>query len=203
MDGYQFIASLVGALVWPTTVFAIASIQHKPLGRLIDRIKSAKLLGAEIGIGDEIAAVREKIESAPIHPPTQANMLPPPADPLALPKPEDSRVEQLTDELATTSATGTIVAAWLQLEEGLEAIAKINNLGWRPANITRNIQELKEGGVVSEPTVEAINSLRRIRNEVAHGRKAIPTLEEAASYRATVKEILEQVGFNASMQAWR
>lgn len=235
MDGYGFIASLVASLAWPTAAVVIASTQRKPVGRLIDRIKKAKLFGTEVEIGDELEKVRTALENepdtpalpAPAEAPTSPSTLEPPVDQAQSQAPTSSAgdlptisvsefkdrlraalarqnsIRNVVDELSTTSAQGTIVAAWLELEEGVRRILDINGIipqNGRPSFI-RSLYALRDHGFVSEATFEGVIALRKIRNEVVHSGTEV-SLEEAAAFRATAEELLERIGRSGGLSRY-
>jgi len=198
MDPLTFIAAMVAALAWPAAVVILGLSQRKPISRLIGRIKNAKLFGAELDIGDEIEAIREKIEGqTPAASKPDVPRLPAPSEP------QDRQLRHAADELSKTSATGTIILAWLQLEEGLRQISELNKINWVQGNLARNLNALQGIGLLPPATLEAIHSLRKLRNQVAHSPEAAVSLQEASAYRETVDEILRTFGLEAGLHAWR
>lgn len=194
MDWLEFTASILSSTAWPISAVMIALVFKSPIARLLERVKTAKVFGAELGIGDELQAIRDRVELAPKAVPIEAAKLPAPAI--------DLGVEKLKDALSKESATGTIVAAWLDLEAGLKSISEVNGLNWS-GQVLRSIRELQSSNLVPQETANAIFSLRDLRNKVVHSRDAIVTIEEAAAYRSTVQEVLSTIGLNASNEAWR
>lgn len=199
MDQYQFIAALSDALAWPIAAILIALSQRKPISRLIDRAKNAKLFGADLDFGEQVASIREEIEDQqPALPPPQ-----PDVDAPQLPSPENDRWNQAAEELARSSATGTITLAWLELEDGMKKIAETNGVGWMPTNFIKNVRNLKSHGYISEKNAEAVLRLRTLRNSVSHDRAIEVSIAEAQAYRDTVREILQEFGINSGNMAWR
>lgn len=196
MDSFQFVASLVASLAWPIAAVGMTIFLRRPIIELLHRAKSAEGFGAKITFAARLEEVREVVEQARDEQPS----LRPHGDndqPPALRSPTGEALRELTDTLATSSATGTMIAAWAELERGLRHIAEQNDLGWDDRNPMWNIHRFTDIGYMPERLVKAVKSLRKIRNEVAHGLGAGPTLEEAASFRSTVQEILDVVGQNA------
>lgn len=200
MDVYQFIASLVGSLAWPMAGVIIATTQRKPITRLIDRVRNAKLFGAEVDVGEQIEAVREKIEEVRELHPNRANQVAKSLTPAVVV--EDQRVKVVTDALAATSAVGTVIAAWAELEDELLR-ASGGDASFKSRNPADKIYNLTRSGVLPSGTADAIMSLRRVRNEVAHGKHPTMTLEEAINYRNTAEELVDEVRLAISNREWR
>jgi hypothetical protein len=208
MDNLQFIASLVASMAWPIAAVGMTIFLRRPLIDLLRRAKSAEGFGAKITFAARLEEVREVVAEAREEQ-TDARedqtMLPrddnEPAP--ALPPPTPEALRELTDTLATSSATGATIAAWAELERGLRHIAEANDLGWDDGNPMWNIHRFTDIGYMPERLATAVKALRKIRNDVAHGLGPDPTLEEAASFRSTVREILDVVGQNAGLHRWR
>lgn len=213
MDIYSFIASLVGSLAWPIAATAIAFSQRTALSGFIGKIKNAKLLGAELGIGDQIEAVREQVEAVPAFP-----ALPTPDSTVDQSKPEAEKLNlaavkdsaryhatfiELSDELATNSAVGSIMASWIELENGLRQLADHHELPTTSAQSFKTIRNLYSAGFIPDQTYSVIQELRNIRNKVVHSASSDVTLEDARNFRASVREVLQKIGFDASANAWR
>jgi len=200
MNELQFIAALVGSLAWPIAAVGISVFLRRPLIDLLDRAKSAEGFGAKLTFGERVEAVREVVEETVL-------LSPVPKKQLALPEPTPSQeqttevLQSLADELSSTSASGTVIAAWAQLEAGLKSIAEFNEVEWTSRNVLRNIEGLAD--YLSTKDRSSIEALRKLRNEVAHGVGKPPTLAEARSYRATVQEIIDNVGLRAGLHRWR
>ena len=201
MDTYQFIAALVASLAWPVSAVGITIFLRRPLIGLLERTQSAEGFGAKFTFGKQLEETREKVEDF-----REAQLITdqgdnqPPALPAPLPNPA---LVQLSDELASTSATGSIIASWIELERGLQAIAEFNQLDWDERNFISNIRMFRTMDYLPDTLYEAVLTLRRIRNEAAHVRGEPPTLKDAESFRSTVRDILDTVGLNAGLHAWR
>ena len=190
MDIYQFIASLVASLSWPVAAVVIAATQRKPITRLLDRVRNAKLFGAELDVGEQIEAVREQIEAGRLE---QVSPSPDPDEASVPPMIEDQRVKSVTDALATTSAVGTVIASWAELENALREEFQRRGLSWGGKNTADNFYRLKREGRLPLKTINALLELRAVRNAVAHGKHTSLSLEEANSYRAAVNDFLIQL----------
>lgn len=203
MDTFQFIASLVGSLAWPAAAVGMTIFLRRPLIDLLRRTVSAEGFGAKLTFAARLEQVREVVEQAREEQSPDLRSHSDNAATPGLPPPTQEALRELTDTLATSSATGAIIAAWAELERGLRHIAEANDLGWDDRNPMWNLHRFTDIGFMSERLGKAVKSLRKIRNEVAYGTGAEPTLEEAASFRSTVGEILDEVGLNAGLHQWR
>ena len=180
----------------------MAIVLRKPLIELLHRAESAEGFGAKLTFRERIDQVREAVEVAQqaqvprIEQNDEALALPPP-------EPEPEALRDLTDALDRTSASGSIVAAWIDLERGLAAIAKFNHLEWDKRNFSKNLKMFEQTDLLPSDLGAAVRSLRSLRNEVVHGGRVYPTLADAEAFRATAKEIVDTVGLNAGLHLWR
>ncbi len=203
MDTFSFIASLIGSLAWPVAAIGSVAFLRKPIVNLLGRATSAEGFGAKLTFKDEIEAVREIVQNEPVSLPAPLQL--PPPDGAAVPASREQEViRELTEELSTTTAIGSIIAAWVELESGLRSIASLNGVDWNGQNFTRNINNMRERELIPSNLLTAIKDLRRLRNEVAHGMNPNTlSLADAAVYRSTVREILQAVGFVGGTSSWR
>ncbi|WP_336985624.1 hypothetical protein [Altererythrobacter aquiaggeris] len=187
MNTLEFTASLIASLAWPSAVVILGLSQREPISRLMGRVKTAKMFGAELGISDELEAIQVELEAARV-PIGNAPELPPTEKSDAA-----KRLDQITEELSKTSATGTVMLSWLQLEEGLRDVAESNNVEWDPLMFWVNVTKLQHAGLMSRAAKNAIHSLRELRNRVANNSDAEVTLQEAKVFRDTISETLNQI----------
>jgi hypothetical protein len=193
VDGYAFIASIVHSLAWPSAVVVVAATQRKPVASLLGKIKGAKLWGAELDLSEKIEAVREEIEVAPALP------APPPEQEEPAPSIELEPVwpHLLSEELASTSAIGSIVAEWSKLESAIRWLARVR--GMDPTeSLGVILRRLQQNAELPQPTWNAIQSLRAMRNSVVHEKNATygVTLRQAGEYRRAVQEVMGKLGLS-------
>lgn len=206
MNVLAFIASIVGSVAWPVAVAAIAFSQRTALTGMIGRIRSAKAFGAELGIADQIEAVRERIDAVPMArvptPEERAGRGPCVAVRRVITDTSDpsrhgdarGMWEELGDELADTSAIGSIVATWIELENGLMVMAAIYGLTDVNPSLNAVLGYLEKHDVLSEAMTVVIRSLRDIRNRAVHSGANGVTLSDAQHFRDTSRRILERIG---------
>lgn len=207
MDGYQLLAALVGSLAWPVSAIGITFLLRRPIIALLGRARTAEGFGAKLTFGEELSAAQDAIsaetETAGIgqdpHPQVtigEASRRPATTDPaVVFPRASANAdiVESITDALSKTSAEGSIIAAWSKLEE------EVKNAGARvgvrflfgPSESAMKI--IAKRGLLTEAEIEAIGSLRKLRNDVVHARGPAPTLEDAQQYRATAESIRRSI----------
>ena len=194
MDGYQLLASLVGSLAWPLCAVAIAGILYRPIVALMARAISAEGFGTKLTFAQQADAVREAIEA---HETVEGQVIGQwtqvlDREVVIPPTATSDGTAALKDELSSTSATGTVVAAWRDLEGTIEGAASVAGIesSVRGAT-TRTLGELNKRGLISATTHDAILRLRTLRNEVAHGSAASKlSLLDAQAYRASVDSVM-------------
>ncbi|MGA3523781.1 hypothetical protein [Melissospora conviva] len=123
---------------------------------------------------------------------------------------ETNRLEAGFKEIALRAGENpsySVVASWSLLGQIMASIAS----DLLPANIRRPfgsgssylpvVKVLHEQGVISDETAAALDSLRRLRNEVAHGATA-PEPGAALAYVRSANDLAEVIGSGADM-VWR
>ncbi|QJR01644.1 hypothetical protein HH800_05195 [Sphingobium yanoikuyae] len=197
MDWMQFVAALIASAAWPVAIGSIAYCQRVPIGKFIDRIKSAEAFGAKVrmDVSEDIEEARETIQER-----GRADYIP-----LEVERPmsanhgaveaqhvfRESYLSKIPQALSTTSASGSIVASWLKLEEALKLVCSRGGITWKSFP-EKAAKEAAEQGAIDLTTFAVIQKLRRIRNDVVHGRAEV-SLEDAASYRATVDSVMKNL----------
>jgi hypothetical protein len=155
-------APVISAFAWPVAVLLIVLFvvqKFRPeIVKLLDRIKRAKGPGYEVDFGDLVDAAEETAERV-----IEDEEVPPAADS----PPRGSVVEPVV----------AVIRAWEALVDDLMRLQSLT-LGPTRYKPVLALSKLISAGVISDDAASAIQSLRKLRNEVAHGR-ASPTKLEA------------------------
>ncbi len=162
MDVATLVVELVKALAWPLTLTLLALVFRKQLIGLFEGIRLRRLKGKdfEIEFEEAMKAVRKEI--------------PQKAAPMALkaePEPamQDLSPASVDDDLIIHAPQGAIVAAWTKLEGTLTSAAEQAGLkDISPTNVGRILDGLAKEGVLKPTTLQAITTLRHLRNLVVH-----------------------------------
>lgn len=179
MDGYQFIASLVGSLAWPSVVGILLFLLRRQITGLAIRLKELSLPGGmkatfekELEVGRSIA---EQI-------PQQAHAQ------IAPPAPEE---EKKLTRLAIEAPEGAIVLAYIELEKALRDISVKLGMGSKTTNQRSIIEELMKRGLIRREAARLFDAVRAARNSAVHGiREQQVTSSEAAEYIRQVELLL-------------
>jgi hypothetical protein len=157
MDGYQFIAALVGSLAWPTVVGVLLYLLREQLTGLAERLKELSLPGGmKATFEKELQVGREIVEQIPAQDPIPQ---------LAPPAPEE---EKKLIRLAIESPDGAIVLAYIDLEKALRDVALKLGMGSKVTNQRSIVEELVKRNLISRDASRLFDSLRRARNSAAH-----------------------------------
>lgn len=168
---WDMINQTLGLLLsWPVVAFAIALIFKGPLTRALSRLSRYKGFGQELEFGETLAALdvaqlEREVEVAGAEPASEGG------------------AEPGRDDLARRAEAEPsyiILASWEALTRVVQDLAQaIENDGRRnPWNAMRT---LAKAGVVNSEIESEYDSLRELRNQVAHGQHR-PTPGEAITY---------------------
>jgi hypothetical protein len=178
MDGYEFIASLVGSLAWPIAIFAIACVFHRQFRSLATRIQELTFPGGTAKFSHELDKARdaaEEITAAPddVKGPTKVV----PGDPFL--------------ELAEKLPEAAVVQAYNTV---LDVVHKHrHDLPNPPSPFTpRSVVELlRQLGAIDKQTMHLFKQVAATRNAAVHSRGI--TSGEAIEFRELCDWLIEQL----------
>jgi hypothetical protein len=148
-----FVESVVGSIAWPLCAVIIARILREPLSDALGRLKKAKVPGFEFDLSADFEAIEENIADA--------------AGNKALPVSPPSLAAE-TAAIAQTSPAAAIPHAWAAIEQAVRE--KMQRLD-PEANlflVNRLVRQLREQGKIKAETAEALDRMRKLRNETAY-----------------------------------
>lgn len=189
MDGYQFMASLFASAVtlgWPIAAVILGFLFRRPILALLGRITSVKAGGVEMTVAERSAEAVEELRL-----PVPATI--PPFE--HLPDPETGQpVEDVSPDeivqIGELTAESTILREWLRLGKALMAANEgPKTVGQSAMDSAR---QLHAAGTISSSAVDSVDQLRRIRNDVVHGRTTV-RLVDSMAYSNAVDNVVEAV----------
>jgi len=178
MDTQQFIASLVGSLAWPASVFGIALLFRKQLIQLLNGpIRRLKAGPVEFEFERIISTVETQVESPPLG---------------DAPRPAlDGSVISDLEATAHTSPEVAVLEAYGRLERQLHDLLK--SAGDEMAKEGRSAMMLArraaERELITPETLNALQGLTVLRNLAAHGRGNEVSVERALDYLSLVDAV--------------
>jgi hypothetical protein len=164
MDVATFVVELVKALAWPVTLILLAMFFRKQLIGLFEGLRLRRLKGKdfEIEFEEGMKAVRKEI-------PQKATLTAQRAEPESESARFDLSPDSIDDDLIAHAPQGAIVAAWTKLEGTLTSAAEQFGLtDVPPTSVGRILDGLAKKGVLQPTTLQAITTLRHLRNLVVH-----------------------------------
>jgi hypothetical protein len=184
MNGLSFASSLIGHLVWPLVVAGAIVIFRKPLSELIGRVRHYEGLGQRMDFGPALAEAEDAVGKA-VHDAPRAE------------KQAQNEPSSLARE-AEVNPSYVVLQAWEQLSAAIADLAGIVLPGQRIGqwNSWRFLPELQKRELLTADLVNAVNDLRNLRNQVAHG-QSNPTPGEAVAY-ADSAQVLAVVARNVA-----
>ncbi|MFI5849118.1 hypothetical protein ACIA8B_24110 [Micromonospora chalcea] len=196
MGWMEFVSSLFGHLLsWPVVVAVVVVIFRRPLRELIGRIRSYEGLGQRIDFGEKLAGAENSVDQAVGGIETDQGVA---AD-------EDLTTESPLVREAEANPSFVIISAWERLTGALADLvgATTNGISRRPTRAPASmLRELERSEVVNAAYVRAVDDLRALRNQVAHGQHN-PTAGEAIAYADSAEELVRAAQVLADLHAHR
>jgi len=173
MDVLTFIAQIIGSVAWPLAIVIVVIILRSPLSQVILGLKRLKYQDLELDFGKEIAKLESAAEevTAPLQ--KDAKQLP-----SKIPSEDILKIE----EISALSPKSGIILAWNLAEKEVQSavIRLAISADYPPHNSAmRNVELLKEQGLITDSVFNLLNGLSRLRNDVIHDNFSELTLSTA------------------------
>lgn len=165
MDLLTFIATIVGSLVWPTSLLIVILVLRKPLAELLPDVSKLKYKDLEVDFGKKL----ERIEAAMdmIKDETKLKRdLPPDVQQEPLPKTR----RELLDMLVDLSPNAAILESWRNVERTLDFYFHCRGIE-RPLSNQTITGHLDYDPNFPPQLVSAYQELRLLRNRAAHAQQ--------------------------------
>lgn len=184
------------AFAWPLLIFALAIIFRKQVAQKIENMATFKTPVAEstwnaqaATVADVAEAIVDTAETAPAEaeapsPPASEELLHPRDDPE--PTPEPHRYAPPPPDVSNLEAVGSVLLMWQALETSVKDLVASRNVS--VSNFGMALRWLQRSKIVPPTTIELIDQLRRLRNDVVHLRG---TSVDSDSYRRSVIAVIE------------
>jgi hypothetical protein len=178
MDPLSFISSLVHDLVWPAlavAAFVVAYMRASHLARLIKSIRYGDL---EITLHDQFSKAQVEAEAV-------REKLPPLEESL---RPRDDQALNL----AKIDPNVALMDTWQRLEGEITKI--IQHEGYmRWVSPRKFVDHLHQLGLISHNEVTLFDTLRSIRNSVAHSIGASATIAQVVEYNDFIDSFVQRL----------
>jgi hypothetical protein len=151
MDWLQFFSSVIESLAWPASMIILVALLREPLGKLVPLIRTFKYKDLQIDVGQELEAVKEKVDES--------------GD-----QPADSQDEPTPAfrQLALIDPRAAVLSAWVPVELALKDLGLKTGAYKVTMPIFILLQKLNELGTVDDRTCDVLGHLKRIRNQAVH-----------------------------------
>jgi hypothetical protein len=180
VDGFAFVASLVGSLAWPSAVVVVVAVLRRPIGAALGRLSKAKVGPVEAEFDLELAEVRRELAQAP----EVARHGGEPVVPmLSLP-------EELT-RLAEVSPRAAVLEAFARIESRLDQLltgAGVASTGAQGGVALARLAHRHQ--LISDQSLNAVEGLAVMRNLAAHSPVDDISVERARDYLALADAML-------------
>ncbi len=185
MDWLTFISKLVDSLAWPVAGVLLGLIFRKKILDLIPSLRRVKAgpLEAEFEV-----ATRQVLEStADLASKQHTSEV---SQTESKPRVEEAAAKLLT---ARSEPTATIIEGWSTLDGELHKLGRQTGIVVDPLESQLKVYlAIMESDVLPVGTKQLVQSLRELRNQVAHG-KVIPTPESAQDYLVSVERVIDLI----------
>ncbi|WP_300604288.1 DUF4145 domain-containing protein [Trebonia sp.] len=146
------VLAYVQTLAWPAVAVTGFIMFRKPITNLIPRIREISAAGASVKFGEEVAKLSDKASSL-----AEGVIAKAPGSP------------QLPSPPRIVDPTMLFLEAYGQLESAAKDAAPTAGIKYPNPNPVQVIRRLAEQDLIPKDTVAVADTLRNIRNEVAHG----------------------------------
>ena len=181
MNVLEFLSTIVQALAWPVSVILIVYILKKPFTELVKGVSKLKYQDLEIDFSEKLALIDKNIsDKNKLH--TEKEYI----------KPEEAEEAEEIETIANISPSSAILMAWRLVENEMkEAIIRLAiSVDYSLDNLPyRNLKLLMDYNLIDRDTANAINDLRKLRNNAAHATENITT-NTALRYYNIAKEVI-------------
>lgn len=161
MDWALLAVELIKAVAWPVTAIVLALLFRGQVVSLLRSIKRGKIGSAEFEFEREVQAIEASVPDLP--------SLPPP-------------ISAAKD--ATANPRGTVLEAWLKLEDRVIDLAMRRGLTNATARRypSGSLQALRRSGLLPESHLNLLSELQDLRNRAAHDPDFAPDPDSVLSY---------------------
>ena len=184
MDNLTFATKVLEHLAWPVVALVIVLYLRSEIRQLLPNVKKLKVGSVEAEFELAVSKLETKAASLPEVP---ASAVPP--------DPEDDVVRQL----AVYHPRSAILEAWREIEiaanQALAATEPPN--ASRPRRATEVMKLVAQKEMLPPLSLEMLDSLRVMRNQVAHEHAMEPTQKAAEIYVNTAKHLKAMLGIKA------
>jgi hypothetical protein len=176
------IGLLNAVLVWPVAAVFLVWILRDPLKNLLGRIRSYEGMGQKLSFGEDLADAEISVERA------------------TRDLPEEHRDVRLTGDLdlppgilglIDSNPSSALMLTWSRFAKRVQRTVEDHvptDTGSRYKSFYEQARLLRDVGRVNSDWVEGADSVRHLRNAVAHGQH-VPTSGEALAYVETVHNL--------------
>jgi hypothetical protein len=183
----NLVLQYVRTLIWPSVVIVAVLVFKSEVRGLFARLTS--VAGAGISLGFE-ADARQALESAQSaveqQPAEQGTEAPRPA------APEEAAAFDVLRDVALSVPEAAILGAWRLVEMRVSDLAQLASASERPKQRRSPISDMRLlRNLLPSGFVEVIDSLRKLRNRVAHEEQASPL--SAIDYVSTARLVVNEL----------
>lgn len=192
MDWMTFVTKMTEALIWPVMVFAIVILFRKQVLALLPSLNKLTLPGGiEANFEKKLDTV-ERITTSTVFAGENDS-----DDDELLGSAVILPTKPKTDEIALkNNPTGAVMENWKELELailiGLVQIG-VTTFLTAPATLIELIHFSRVKGLIDARDAEAIDVLRELRDDVAHGYKAIISSDSAERFAVQAQHIVSNI----------
>ncbi|GLW04338.1 hypothetical protein [Streptomyces lavendulae] len=201
MEIANLVLDYLKVLIWPLVLVATVLWFRSDVSALIRRMRSLSGPGIDAEFSEEVAEVSAGAEEAvrEATPPSANIELPAPAPPPPSSNPPGWDISTLP-YIARLSPQAGMLAAWREVEASLYEVAPG---GGPESNVVRPAQRLIDALTdVPEDIKLSLTQLRRLRNEVAHGRGSTVSPDAAVEYVQSCAAMVQWLqGFRLGRQS--
>ena len=180
MDYLLLMVELVKVLAWPVTAVVLAHLFRDQITMLLRNIKRGKIGSAEFEFEREMQAIESRVPDLP-----------------SLSRPTSVAKE------ATINPRGTVLEAWLKLEDKVIDLAMERGLTNATARryAPASLKAVRKSGLLPEAHLDLLSELQELRNRAAHDPDFSPDPDAVLSYVRLAADLEHQLNQISASQA--
>lgn len=158
MTKLEFVAAIIKSLAWPTVILTITIMLRSPIIKILSNLNKVTYNNLEMDFAQKLEEIETNLE-------TNESL------DVSL-QSSEIKIDKEINTVAQISPSASIVMAWTMVEQ--EILSSIQRLAISPDyplynSPLKNINLLKDAGLLDSETQRSLHELRTLRNKAVHG----------------------------------
>jgi hypothetical protein len=158
LDKLEFVSSVIKSIAWPSVLLTITILLRKPIIKILSNLNKVTYNNLEMDFAQQLEEIETSLETNE----STSDISHTP----------DLKIDKEINTVAQISPSASITMTWAKVEQ--EILSTIKRLSISPDypfynSPLKNINLLRDAGLIDDETEKSLNELRTIRNKAVHG----------------------------------